>query len=57
MAVDVLLDGGLVEVKVMSLGWMISEKVSHDVSIIRNHGFGLSCGMSLRRVGGPLSLA
>lgn len=40
-----------------SLGWMMSEKVSHDASMMKNHGFGLSCGISLRRGGGPLSLA
>lgn len=56
MVVGVLV-GWLVEIKVMSLGWMINEKVSQDVSIMRNHGFGLSCGMSLRRDGCPLSLA
>ena len=28
---------------------MISVKISHDVSIMRNQGVGLSCGISLRR--------
>ncbi len=42
MVVAVLLEGELVEVKVMSLGWMTSEKVNHDVNIIRNQGSGLS---------------
>lgn len=45
------------EIKVVSLGWMINERVSQDTSIMGSHGFGLSCGMSLRRNGGPLSLA
>lgn len=43
------LDRGLVGMNDRSFGWMISEKVSHDVSIIKNHGLGLSCGISLRR--------
>lgn len=45
----VLLVGGLVVRNVRSFGWMISEKVNHDTSMIKNHGLGLSCGISLRR--------
>lgn len=37
-----LVEGGLVVVNAKSLGWMISEKVAHDISRVRNHGFGLS---------------
>lgn len=37
-----LVEGGLVAVNARSLGWMISEKVVHDISRMRNHGFGLS---------------
>lgn len=54
--VEVLLVGWLVGMNVRSLGWIIIEKVSHDRIMIENHGFGLSCGISLRREG-PLSLA
>lgn len=46
-----MLDGGLVGVKDRSLGWIIKEKVNHDRSMMKNHGFGLSWGMSLRRGG------
>ena len=53
----VLLEGWLVRVSDRSLGWMIREKVSHDTNIMKNHGLGLSCGISSRRGGGPLSLA
>lgn len=49
MVVEFMLDGGLVEVNCSSLGWKINEKVIHDISRMRNHGFGLSCGISLRR--------
>lgn len=52
-----LVEGGLVVVNDSSLGWMISEKTLQDMSRIKNHGFGLSWGISLRRVAGPLSLA
>lgn len=51
MVVRILLDGGLVGVKDRSLGWIIKEKVNHDRSMMENHGFGLSWGMSLRRGG------
>lgn len=44
-----MLEGGLEGVKCRSLGWMISEKISHVISMVKNHGLGLSCGMSLRR--------
>ena len=40
-----------------SLGWMIREKVSHEVSMIKNQGFGFNWGISLRRGDAPLSLA
>lgn len=53
----VLLEGGFVGMKDRSLGCMRRRKIAHDVSIIRNHGFGLSCGISLRRRSRPLSLA
>lgn len=43
--------------KCKSLGCMISKRVIHDIVMIRSHGPGLSCGMSLRRRGIPLSLA
>lgn len=46
----VLLDGGLVVVNDRSFGWIRSENVSHEASRMKNHGFGLSCGISLRRV-------
>ena len=50
MVVGVLLvEGELVGVNDRSLGWIIKEKVNHDVSMMKNHGLGLSCGMSLRR--------
>lgn len=39
------------------LGWIIRENVSHDKIMMKNHGFGLSWGMSLRRNGCPLCLA
>lgn len=55
--VEVLLVGGLVWVNDSSLGWIINENVNHDISMTKNHGFGFSCGISLRRGGGPLSLA
>lgn len=50
MVVDVLLMGGLVRINDSSLGWMIRESVSQDMIMMKNHGFGLSCGISLRRV-------
>lgn len=53
----VLLEGKLVEVNDRSLGWRINENVNHDASIIKNHGLGFSCGISLRRGYCPLSLA
>lgn len=40
--VGVLLDGGFIVMNVTILGWMIKEKVSHVVSMIKNHGFGFS---------------
>lgn len=55
MVVGVLLEGELVEINDRSFGWMIMEKVNHDASMMKNHGFGLSCGMPLRR-GGVLFL-
>ena len=54
--VGVLLDGGLVVTNARSLGWIMREYVSHVVIMIKNQGFGLSCGISLRR-SFPLSLA
>ena len=53
----VLLMGGFVGVKDSILGWMIRENVNHDIIIMESHGFGLSCGMSLRRRNFPLCLA
>lgn len=53
----VLLEGELADVNSRSLGCMMSEKVNQEVNMIKNHGFGFNCGISLRRVGGPLSLA
>lgn len=44
-----LLDGGFIVTNVSSLGWIIRVKVSHEVSMIKNHGFGFSCGIPLRR--------
>lgn len=32
-----------------SFGWMSSAKINQDSSIVKNHGAGLSCGISLRR--------
>lgn len=49
MVVGVLLEGELVGINDRSFGWMIKEKVNHDRSMMKSHGFGLSCGMSLRR--------
>ena len=40
--VCILLDGGFMEIKDRSLGWIIMEKVSHEISMIKNHGFGFS---------------
>ena len=40
--VTALFEGGFIETKVRSLGWMIREKVSHEVSMIKNQGFGFS---------------
>jgi len=57
VGVAVLLEGGLTGVNESNLGWMISERVSQDSNMMRNHGVGLSCGISLRRMDGPLSLA
>lgn len=57
VVVRALLEGGLEDINDRSLGWITSENVSHDKVRMRNHGFGLSWGMSLRRGGGPLSLA
>lgn len=34
--------GGFVEVKARILGWMIMEYVSHEMIMIKNHGFGFS---------------
>lgn len=48
-AVTGLLDGGFIVTNVSSLGWIIRAKVSHEVSMIKNHGFGFSCGIPLRR--------
>lgn len=47
--VNALLDGGFVDKNVMILAWMIRENVSQEMSMIKNHGAGFSCGMSLRR--------
>ena len=44
-----LLDGGFIDTNVRILGWIIREKVSHVMIIIKNHGAGFSCGISLRR--------
>lgn len=41
-AVGGLLDGGFIEMNDRSLGWMIREKVSHVVSMIKNQGLGFS---------------
>lgn len=46
---EILFDGGLVVVKASSFGWMISARVSQVMTMIENHGAGLSCGISLRR--------
>lgn len=45
----VLLVGGFVGVNAKILGWMINENVSHDMIMMKNHGFGLSWGIPLRR--------
>lgn len=37
-----LLDGGLADTNVRILGWMIMEKVSHEMSMIKSQGFGFS---------------
>lgn len=37
-----LLEGGFIEINDSSLGWMIREKVSHEVSMIKNQGLGFS---------------
>lgn len=42
MVVGALLDGGLVDTNDRSLGWMIREKVSHEVSMIKNQGAGFN---------------
>lgn len=39
---DGLLDGGFIDTNDRSLGWMIKEKVSHEVSMIKNQGLGFS---------------
>ena len=44
-----LFDGGLVVVKASSFGWMRSARVNQVITMIENHGAGLSCGRSLRR--------
>lgn len=44
-----LSDGGLVVVKFSNFGWMRSARVSQVMTIIENHGAGLSWGISLRR--------
>lgn len=36
---------------------MISERISQESIMMGNHGVGLSWGISLRRIGRPLSLA
>lgn len=36
------LDGGFIDTNDRSLGWMIREKVSHEVSMIKNQGLGFS---------------
>lgn len=55
MVVGVLFVGGFVGVNDSILGWIIREYVNHDVIMIKSHGFGLSCGISLRRRGSSLS--
>lgn len=52
-----LVDGGLVVVKVSNFGWIRSVRVSQVMTMIGNHGAGLSCGISLRRGKIPLWLA
>lgn len=42
MVVGVLLDGGFVVTNDRSLGWIIREKVSHEVSMIKNQGLGFN---------------
>lgn len=49
MVVGILLRGRLVAVNDSSFGWIINEKASHVINRVKNHGFGLSCGISLRR--------
>lgn len=49
MVIAVLLAGGFVGEKESVLGWIIRENVSHDIIIMESHGFGLSCGIPLRR--------
>lgn len=51
VVVRVLLLGELVDVNDRSLGSITKEKVSHNSNIMKNQGFGFSCGMSLRRGG------
>ena len=53
----VLWEGGLVEVNDSNFGWMIRESTSQAVTIMESHGFGLSCGIPLRRGSSPLLLA
>lgn len=48
VVVEVLLEGGLVDINDRSLGWITSERVSHDRVRIRNHGFGLSWGIVIK---------
>lgn len=39
---DVFFDGGFVVVKVSSFGWIRSARVSQVMTMIENHGAGLS---------------
>lgn len=37
-----LLEGGFIDTNDRSLGWIIREKVSHEMIMIKNHGWGFS---------------
>lgn len=41
-AVGGLLDGGFIDTNVRILGWIIREKVTHEMIMIKNHGAGFS---------------
>lgn len=49
--------GWLMGVNGRNLGWTISKKIVQVASMVMNHGFGFSWGMSLRGAGCLLSLA